>query len=123
MYKSVAFPNKTKFLQTDRFGMLKRNLLKLSLVVVLLLVLHSPHAGRSPRELPNVRQLGVVHESEMKKSAKLPRCNLRLVSIGFADAKHRHIASFVHIFANVFDRFYGVTVLNIAVGCEHFRQK
>ena len=30
------------------------------------------------RELPNIRQLGVVHESEMKKSAKLPHCNLRI---------------------------------------------
>ena len=33
-----------------------------------------------------------------------------VVSIGIADAKHRHIASFVHIFANAFDRFYGLTV-------------
>jgi len=46
-----------------------------------------------------------------------------IVCIWSGNAKHRHVTPFVHIFTNIFYRFHGVSVLNIAVGWERFRQK
>lgn len=39
------------------------------------------------------------------------------------NAKHRFVAPFVHIFANVINGFDGVAVLSVAVDLERFQQK